>query len=113
MYVGTISVNILREFRRKKMINQVPEINEAFNEFSKRVFETQVLTEREKGLVALATVTSFEDADAVKQAVMNAKQLDISVQEIGCVMAIVAAMKGQKITKLLEQGGKRNGGRCC
>jgi alkylhydroperoxidase/carboxymuconolactone decarboxylase family protein YurZ len=97
------------------MIEQVTNINKKFNEFTEEVFESEILSEKEKALVALATVTAFEDEDGVKNAIINAKQAMLSNEEIGYVMSLVIAMKGKKISKLGSKNSCNNNNevRCC
>lgn len=97
------------------MLEQIAEVNEKFNSFTESVFESEILNDKEKAIVALATVIAFEDEEGVKNAIMNAKQCMISNEEIAEIMAIVIAMRSKKISKLGSQGGNccSSGGRCC
>lgn len=87
-------------------------IGEAYNNLLNKVMESAVINEREKALVGLAIVNTLEDAEAVKNAAMTAKQLEISNEEIEYVNAMVALMKSQKIVSL-DQTNNKKGGRCC
>ena len=81
------------------MIENVYEINEKYNDFINEVFESQVLSEREKSLVTLAIISSFEDEKALKNAILNAKQEFITNEEIGYVISIVMALRSKKILR--------------
>jgi Uncharacterized homolog of gamma-carboxymuconolactone decarboxylase subunit len=98
------------------MIEQIPEIKETFDAFTSKVFEKEFLSDREKALLALAIVTSFEDEEGIKKAVMTCKQMMISNEEVGHVIAIVMALKAQKISKLFSIKDKKASSstqRCC
>lgn len=97
------------------MIDQIPEIKEAFDSFTKQVFEKEVLSEREKAIVALVMVITQEDAEGIKKAVMTCKQMMLSSEEIAHIVSIVIAMKAQKTTHLFNKTQEKTNTtqRCC
>jgi alkylhydroperoxidase/carboxymuconolactone decarboxylase family protein YurZ len=82
------------------MLSLMPALSEQFTEFANEATTGGVLGERERVIATLAVALTLEDADAVKQIVMQAKQAGFSNEEIGQVSAIVVALRGQRIARL-------------
>ncbi|MBA2873176.1 alkylhydroperoxidase/carboxymuconolactone decarboxylase family protein YurZ [Anoxybacillus calidus] len=75
-------------------------LQKEFDTFFTEALEGGVLSERDRILVILATALAMEDANTLKNAVLTAKQLGLTNEEIGHISAITVAMRGQKINGL-------------
>jgi alkylhydroperoxidase/carboxymuconolactone decarboxylase family protein YurZ len=82
------------------MLSLMPALSDQFSAFANEATTGGVLPERERIVATLAIALTLEDADAVKQVVMQAKQAGLSNEEIGQVSAIVVALRGQRIARL-------------
>ncbi|WP_455717677.1 hypothetical protein, partial [Anaerosporobacter sp.] len=82
------------------MIEQVTNINKTYSDFIDSVFNSEIISEREQAMVALAAVVAFEDESGIKNALLNAKAASLTNEEIGYVISVVIALKTKKIEKL-------------
>ncbi len=82
------------------MISLIPDLNKQFTAFATQALESEVLSDRERTLTVLAAAIALEDNNSVKQAIVAAKQMGISNEEIGNVSAIVIAINGLRIANL-------------
>lgn len=82
------------------MLSFVPELDKQFAQFAEDALHTEILDERELALATLATAFTLEDGDMVKQAIIEAKQVGITNQEIGQISAIVITQRAKKIMRL-------------
>ncbi|ADI26182.1 carboxymuconolactone decarboxylase family protein [Geobacillus sp. C56-T3] len=77
-------------------------LQKEFDTFFTETLEGGVLSDRDRILVILATALVMEDANTLKNAVLTAKQLGFTNEELGHISAIVIAMRGQKINGLVS-----------
>ena len=77
-----------------------PSLGERFTAFADEALEGGVLSERERALVVLAAAIALEDGQAVKQAIITAKQAGVVNDEIGHVSAAVVAVRGLRVATL-------------
>ncbi|MGG3957641.1 carboxymuconolactone decarboxylase family protein [Bhargavaea massiliensis] len=77
-------------------------LQQAFDTFFTEALEGGTLSERDRMVVILATALAMEDVNTLKNAVLTAKQLGLTNEEIGHISAITIAMKGQKINGLVS-----------
>lgn len=82
------------------MLSFVPELHEQFEQFAEDVLHTEILSERELALATLTTAFTLEDVDLVKQAIIEAKQVGVTNQEIGQISAVVISLRAKKIMRL-------------
>jgi alkylhydroperoxidase/carboxymuconolactone decarboxylase family protein YurZ len=82
------------------MISLTTDLNKQFTEFATQALQSRDLSERERALTVLAAAIALEDNNSVKQAIVAAKQIGVSNEEIGHISAIVIAMRGLKIANL-------------
>jgi alkylhydroperoxidase/carboxymuconolactone decarboxylase family protein YurZ len=82
------------------MISLTPNLNSLFIEFAKNSLENITLSDRERVLSVLGVAITLEDNNSIKQAIVAAKQVGISNEEIGHISSLVIAMRGLKIAGL-------------
>src|SRR3954451_17545480 len=85
---------------RSLMIDLNPTVAEQFTAFANEVLEGDVLPDRERAAIILATAFALEDGSAVKNAIISAKQAGFTNEEIGYVSAMVLALRGQRLNRL-------------
>ena len=82
------------------MLTLAPSLHQQFTTFATAALTGESLSERERALAVLTTAFVLEDHGLVKQAVVCAKQVGISNEEIGQTSAIVLAVRGKLLTSL-------------
>jgi len=76
------------------------DINDLFSAFVKNALYEGKLSDRDKAIVQLALSYAFEDIEGLREAIVDAKQLGITNQEIGHICALVIVSRGQRIANL-------------
>jgi alkylhydroperoxidase/carboxymuconolactone decarboxylase family protein YurZ len=82
------------------MISLSPQLNKQFTAFANEALEHGALCDRERAIAILTAAIALENSDAVRQAIMTAKQVGISNEEIGHLTSVVVALRGQIIARL-------------
>ena len=79
-----------------------PDLNSYFDKFFNESIEGGSLPEREKVVAIITSATLLNDQETLKNAVLTAKQLGFTNEEIGQVTAIAIAVSSQQLKNTLE-----------
>ena len=82
------------------MIALSPQLNKQFTAFANEALEPSSLGDRERAIALLTAAIALENSDVVRQAIMKAKQVGLSNEEIGQATSLVVALRGQMIARL-------------
>jgi len=82
------------------MLALAPTLNEQFTTFANAALTGTILSDRERALAVLTTACALEDQSLIKQAVVCAKQVGLTNEEIGQTSAIVLAVRGKLLASL-------------
>lgn len=82
------------------MLALAPTLNELFTTFANAALTGDILSTRERALTVLTTAFVLADHDLIKQAVVCAKQVGITNEEIGQTSAITLAVRGKLLAGL-------------
>jgi alkylhydroperoxidase/carboxymuconolactone decarboxylase family protein YurZ len=82
------------------MLSMIPAFEQSFAAFVGQVLEGGALEERDIALAVLTFAFASEDSEAVKRAIVAAKQTGVTNEEIGHISAVVIALRGQKVAAL-------------
>ncbi|MCM3796905.1 MULTISPECIES: carboxymuconolactone decarboxylase family protein [Priestia] len=77
-------------------------LNSCFDTFFTEAVEGGTLPEREKVVAILTSATLLNDQDTLKNAVLTAKQLGFTKEEIGQITGIAIAVNAQKLRDQVE-----------
>jgi hypothetical protein len=76
------------------MLALAPTLDTQFTRCANAALNGEILSARERALAVLTTVLILEDNDLIEQALVCAKQVGITNEEIGQTSAIVLAVQG-------------------
>ncbi|WP_181438592.1 carboxymuconolactone decarboxylase family protein [Paenibacillus sambharensis] len=88
------------------MIQLLPDLEKKFEAFAEEAFQAKHLSDRDKALVALTVSMLTAGDEALRKAVVTAKQSMMTNEEIGQVAGIIAAVQITRLT-----GGEAAGSR--
>ncbi|CAM4439320.1 carboxymuconolactone decarboxylase family protein [Paenibacillus tarimensis] len=80
------------------MIQLLPDLERKFEAFAEEAFQAKHLSDRDKALVALTVSMLTAGDEALRRAVVTAKQSMITNEEIGQVAGIVAVAQTARLT---------------
>lgn len=84
------------------MLTLNPELNSYFETFFNEAVQRGTLPEREKVVAILTSAFLLGDQTTLKNAIITAKQLGFTNEEIGQVSAIAIAVNSQRLNNQVE-----------
>jgi len=82
------------------MLALAPTFHDQFTTFANAALTGDLLSDRERALAVLTAALVLEDSTLVKHAVVCAKQVGLSNEEIGHASALVLAVRGKLLAGL-------------
>jgi alkylhydroperoxidase/carboxymuconolactone decarboxylase family protein YurZ len=92
-----------RREEEKTMLSQT-DLNAQLTTFATNMLKGDSLSLREQAIAILSIALALEESEVVRQAIIGAKQADISNEEIEYLSAQVVALRGRKIARLVGAG---------
>lgn len=80
------------------------DLREPLTSSAETLLHADLFSQREQALCRLTVALSLEDNTALREAIVSAKQADVSNDEINALSALVIALHARKLSRLSSGG---------